>query len=409
MRRQWQTDISDHYYGMSDDRLSDAIEVRRAQLGKSLLILGHHYQQETVIRHADLTGDSLKLSRLAAEAAGQQHVKYIIFCGVNFMAETADLLTDPDVAVILPHMSAACPMAAMADVTDVAEAWESIHASLAGNGRHRVVPVAYVNSSAALKAFVGEHGGACCTSSNADDVIRWALSGGERPPLNGETVAVLLAPDEHLGRNTATRLGLPTERDEASGRGPSRTVLYRRKLADGGLTAEQVRQAKMILWEGHCYVHTRFRAEDVDRLHAEYANLGGIRIIVHPECRREVVERADDVGSTEHIIRSIDQAEPGTNWAVGTEVHLVNRLAARNAARGVLVRMLGDAYCMCAQMSRIDSQHLLWVLDNLGRGRVINRVTVEPSLRRAAGLAVDRMLGLKASSVQQRRPERAAR
>jgi quinolinate synthase len=171
-------------------------------------------------------------------------------------------------------------------------------------------------------------------------------------------------------------------------------VLYRRKLADGGLTAEQVRQAKMILWEGHCYVHTRFRAEDVDRLHAEYADRGGIRVIVHPECRREVVDRADDVGSTEHIIRSIDQAEPGTNWAVGTEVHLVNRLAARHAARGVLVRMLGDAYCMCAQMSRIDSQHLLWVLDNLGRGRVINRVTVEPSLRRAAGLAVDRMLGL---------------
>lgn len=389
-----QTEIPDHYYAMSDEQIAEAIAARRAQLGERLLILGHHYQQEAVIRHADLTGDSLKLSRLAATETARRGVKYIVFCGVNFMAETADLLTGPGVAVILPHLAAACPMAAMADELDVTEAWESIHSKLGGNGGYRVVPVAYVNSSARVKAFVGDRGGACCTSSNAVEVVRWAMAGGERRRTGTEKIIVLFIPDQHLGRNTAARVGLRTEPDPATGRELSETVLFSRKLPGGGLTTGQLRQARMILWEGHCYVHTRFSAEDVDHVRDEYASNGGVRVVVHPECRKEVVDRADDVGSTEYMIDLIDRSEPGTRWAVGTEANLVNRLAVRNAPRGVLVRMLGKSSCMCAQMFRIDPQHLAWTLDNLGRGKIVNRVVVEPELRKSATAAVDRMLEL---------------
>ncbi|MHC4776179.1 MAG: quinolinate synthase NadA [Planctomycetota bacterium] len=388
---QWQAGLPDEYFAMSDRELADAIEARRDEFGDDLLILGHHYQQEAVIRHADLTGDSLKLSRMAAEEAARRGTKHIVFCGVNFMAETADVLTDDGVQVILPHMAAACPMAGMAEEDDVREAWRSIHAALAGDGLFRVIPIAYVNCSAEIKAFVGEHGGACCTSTNALEVFSWALAGGTEPAARGEAIKVLFLPDEHLGRNTASRLELMTEVDEAAGRGPSATVVWNPALAGGGLDEQQIRDATVVLWEGHCYVHTRFRPEDVHGIRQRHAD-DRVNVIVHPECPKEVVDLADGAGSTEQIIRWIEEAEPGTSWAVGTEFHLVNRLAARHAGRGVTVHMLSDRKCMCAQMFRIDPQHLLWVLDNLAEGRVVNRVAVEADVARHARLAVERMI-----------------
>ncbi|MHC4978383.1 MAG: quinolinate synthase NadA [Planctomycetota bacterium] len=387
----WQESLPDDYYSMTEAELADAIEARRAQLGDDLLILGHHYQQEAVIRHADLTGDSLKLSRMAAEEAKRRGTRHIVFCGVNFMAETADVLTDDSVQVILPHMAAACPMAAMAELDEVREAWRSMHQALSGNGRFRVIPVAYVNSSAEIKAFVGEHGGACCTSTNALDVFSWALAGGTEPARPGEAIKVLFLPDEHLGRNSASRLGLSTEIDEAAGRGRTDTVVWNPKLADGGISAQQIRDTTVVLWAGHCYVHTRFEAEDVNRVRQQHAD-GDVNVIVHPECPKEVVDLADGAGSTEQIIRWIEQAETASTWAIGTEVHLVNRLAARHEERGVTVTMLSERNCMCAQMFRIDPQHLLWVLDHLAEGRVVNRVSVEPGLAEKARLAVDRMI-----------------
>ncbi|MHC4768912.1 MAG: quinolinate synthase NadA [Planctomycetota bacterium] len=387
----WQDSLPENYYSMTDRDLADAIEARRAQLGDDLLILGHHYQQEAVIQHADLTGDSLKLSRMAAEEAARRGTKHIVFCGVNFMAETADVLTDDGVQVILPHLAAACPMAAMAQLDEVCEAWRSIHEALAGMGRFRVIPVAYVNTSAAIKAFVGEHGGACCTSTNALDVFSWALAGGTETAGRDEEIKVLFLPDEHLGRNSASRLGLSTEVDEAAGRGRAQTVVWNPKLAGGGADAQQIRDATVVLWAGHCYVHTRFEAQDVHRVRQQYPD-GPVNVIVHPECPKEVVDLADGSGSTEQIIRWIDEAEAATTWAVGTEVHLVNRLAARHAERGVTVTMLSERNCMCAQMFRIDPQHLLWVLDNLAEGRVVNRISVEPQISRKARLAVDRMI-----------------
>ena len=247
----WQPELHDRYYAMSDEDLAQAITARRKQLGDILLILGHHYQQDDVIQHTDLTGDSLKLSRLAAEAASNRGTKYIVFCGVHFMAETADLLTDEDVAVILPDLSAGCPMADMADYKDVVEAWESIHAVMGNDWNGRVIPIAYVNSSAAVKAFVGENGGACCTSSNATEIFDWALAGGARPVENNEQIKVLFLPDQHLGRNTASRFGLITEVEEAAGLGPSDTVVWDPKLDGGGIREQQIRGATILLWAGH--------------------------------------------------------------------------------------------------------------------------------------------------------------
>jgi quinolinate synthase len=377
---QWQAGLPDQYFAMSDDELADAIEAHRRRLGDDLLILGHHYQRQAVIRHADLTGDSLKLSRMAAEEAARRGTKYIVFCGVNFMAETAEILTDDGVTVLLPHLSAACPMAGMAEMDDVREAWRGIHAALSANGRFRVIPVAYVNSSADVKAFVGAHGGACCTSTNALDVFSWALAGGTEPARGGEAVKILFLPDEHLGRNSAAALGLVRD-----------TAVWDPGSAGGGLEAERIRRATVLLWKGHCYVHTRFTPDDVHRVRREHAG-ENLKVIVHPECPKPVVDLADGAGSTEQIIRWVEEADPGTTWAVGTEVHLVSRLAARHAARGVTVRLLSERKCMCAQMFRIDPPHLLWVLDNLAEGRVVNRTTVEPSVRADARLAVERMI-----------------
>ena len=396
----WQPALPDRYYAMSDEDLAQAIAARREQLGDILLILGHHYQQDDVIQHADLTGDSLKLSRLAAEEASKRGTKYIVFCGVHFMAETADLLTDDAVAVILPNLSAGCPMADMADYDDVVEAWESIHAVLGNDWNGRVIPIAYVNSSAAVKAFVGEHGGACCTSANAAGIFEWALAGGERPAQHNEELKVLFLPDQHLGRNTVSKFGLLTELDEAAGRGRSQTAVWNPKLDCGGLSEQQIRDSKILLWDGHCTVHMRFHSEHVQDLRHKYADKGGVTVIVHPECRKEVVDAADDCGSTEYIVGRMARAEVATNWAIGTEAHLVQRLARSARRRQVNVEMLGGHPCMCSMMYRINPQHLLWALDNLAEGTIVNRIEVPPGIRKLARLALQRMIPAQAATAE---------
>ncbi|MBX3355706.1 MAG: quinolinate synthase NadA [Phycisphaeraceae bacterium] len=406
----WQPAIPEKYRMMSDDDLSSAITARRRELGGRLLILGHHYQQDDVVRHADLTGDSLKLSQLAAAEVPKRGTEWIVFCGVHFMAETADILTEDRVRVILPDLSAGCSMADMADYEDAITAWEELHATI-DDDSVRIIPITYVNSSAAVKAFVGERGGACCTSSNAAQVFDWALRGGETPKRRGERIKLLFMPDQHLGRNTARRAGfiseIDAERAKAQGsRSPSepgaskKTAASRSaKRADmavwdpkkelGGLSPETIRHATILLWAGHCSVHKLFRPEHVAQARQES---GVETVLVHPECCQEVVEIADKVGSTEFIIREIESAPPGSSWAVGTEVHLVNRLARQAAERGVRVRILSDCQCLCTTMYRIDQAHLLWVLDHLAEGRVVNEIRVHPDAKRLARLAVDRML-----------------
>jgi len=438
----WQPAIPEKYRQLSDDALGEAITARRRELGGRLLILGHHYQQDDVVRHADLTGDSLKLSQLAAAEAPKRGTEFIVFCGVHFMAETADILTDASVRVLLPDLSAGCSMADMADYEDAVTAWDEIHAALEDDSV-RVVPVTYVNSSAAVKAFVGDRGGACCTSSNAAQVFAWALRGGDRPLGKGERAKLLFLPDQHLGRNTARAAGFISEIDAqrardgaratggasvaaiASGRagraatparsgksstsrrsGPAPTEkaptdkapadLARADMAVwdprqelGGLAPEVIRHATILLWNGHCSVHKLFRPEHVEQARHEH---GIETVIVHPECCQEVVELADKVGSTEFIIREIESAKPGSSWAVGTEVHLVNRLAERAAKRGVRVRILSECQCLCTTMYRIDQAHLLWTLDHLAEGRVVNEVRVHADARRLGKLALNRML-----------------
>jgi quinolinate synthase len=391
----WQPPLPETYTKMAPDDLAAAITKRRRELGDQLVILGHHYQTDEVIQHADITGDSLKLSQMAAKiAGGGRDVRYVVFCGVHFMAETADMLTPEHVAVILPDLSAGCSMADMAQYDDTVQAWNDIHESLRDQGwKGTIIPITYVNSSAAIKAFVGEHGGACCTSSNAGAVFKWAMSEGDR---------VLFLPDQHLGRNTAAAYGIDTAKH---------TCLYDPRLARkgqalGGATPQQLLDSKVILWAGHCSVHKLFRPEHCDQIRAENAanpDAEPIRILVHPECAKEVVDKADLAGSTEFIIKTIREAPTGSRWAIGTEVHLVARLAKEAAARGVAVRILSDCQCLCTTMYRIDQPHLLWVLDNLvghsdGRDpkikkpKVVNQVSVHPTVRKLALLAIDRML-----------------
>lgn len=385
----WQPSLPERYLNATEDELGAQIAARRAELGSRLLILGHHYQQDDVIRHADLVGDSLKLSQMAAAEAPKRGAKYIVFCGVHFMAETADILTTDDVAVILPDLSAGCSMADMAAYDDTVDAWEAIHEATAGT-EQRVIPITYVNSTAAIKAFVGEHGGACCTSSNASRVFEWALAGGTKPRAHGEEIKILFLPDQHLGRNTAKRHGSTTEVDVAMGaRGPADTALWNPKRDSGGLSAEQIRRAKVLLWAGHCSVHKLFRPEHVAEAHAD-----GRTVLVHPECAQEVVDIADLAGSTEYIIDTIERAEPGSRWAIGTEVHLVNRIARAARDRGVDARILSDCQCLCTTMYRIDQAHLAWCLDNLAAGKVVNRITVHPEAKSRARLALERMLRL---------------
>jgi quinolinate synthase len=385
----WQPSLPERYLRASEDELGAWIDARRRELGSRLLILGHHYQQDDVIRHADLVGDSLKLSQMAAAEAPRRGAKYIVFCGVHFMAETADILTPDDVEVILPDLSAGCSMADMAAYEDTVDAWDAIHEAIAGTNQ-RVIPITYVNSTAAIKAFVGKHGGACCTSSNASRVFELALAGGGQGRARGEEIKILFLPDQHLGRNTAKAHGFVTEVDVENGtRARAETALWNPKRESGGLTAAEIRDRKVLLWAGHCSVHKLFRPE-----HVAAAKKDGRTVLVHPECAQEVVDLADMRGSTEYIIHAIEQAMPGSSWAVGTEVHLVNRIARAAARRDVDVHILSDCQCLCTTMYRIDQAHLAWCLDHLAAGKVVNRISVHPEAKVLARVALERMLAL---------------
>lgn len=386
----WQPPLPPRYAKMSPEELAAAIRARRKELGDKAVILGHHYQQDGVIQFADFTGDSFKLSQLAAERVKQAGAKYVVFLGVHFMAESADILTPDDVQVILPDMGAGCSMADMADYDETVDAWEQIRGALEGMNA-RVIPICYMNSSAAIKSFCGEHGGAVCTSSNCDKVFQWAMRGGDEPLKPGESIKILFIPDQHLGRNTAAAMGYDVESD---------MIVWNPKAPEGlgGNDEESIRRATFYLWKGHCSVHKLFRPEHVDAIRAEWP---GVKVIVHPECQHDVVERADLSGSTEGIIKAIETAPPGSRWAIGTEVHLVTRLANAAAKRpggGVEVRMLSGCQCLCTTMFRIDMPHLLWVLDNLAEGRVVNQIKVHPRVKHWSLVALNRMLKITADA-----------
>lgn len=353
--------LPENYVELSEQELDDRITQAKAQLGSRVVILGHHYQRDEVVKYADFRGDSLKLSR---QAASRKDAEYIVFCGVHFMAESADILRDEHQVVILPDLNAGCSMADMASIDQVEVCWDEISSMVKGN----IGPVTYINSTAAIKAFVGRQGGAVCTSSNAKKVMEWALERGEKG---------LFIPDEHLGRNTAYRMGIPL--DEMAVWDPHEEL--------GGLTEEEVQHARVILWKGNCSVHQRFLPQHVERVRKDNP---GIQVIVHPECRWDVCEAADAVGSTEFIIKKIAEGGPGSKFAVGTEIHLVKRLAQENPDRFVV--SLDDCGCMCSTMYRISPQHLCWVLESLVAGQVVNRVQVEEENRHWAHLALDRML-----------------
>ncbi|HEY1135401.1 MAG TPA: quinolinate synthase NadA [Nocardioides sp.] len=353
----------------SDPDLVARARAAKEALGDSVFVLGHHYQRDEVIQFADVTGDSFKLAK---DAAARPDAPYIVFCGVHFMAESADILTTDAQQVILPDLAAGCSMADMALLPQVEDAWDAlVDAGVADD----VVPVTYMNSSADIKAFCGRNGGAVCTSSNADVALEWAFD--QRPEGRAK---VLFLPDQHLGRNTAV-LQMGITLDEC--------VVWNPHRPNGGLTAEQLRDAKMILWKGHCSVHGRFSAESVDALRAAQP---GINILVHPECRHEVVTRADLVGSTEFIIRTIEAAEPGSSWAIGTELNLVKRLA--DAHPDKKISFLDRTVCYCSTMNRIDLPHLVWALESLVAGQVPNVISVDAETQEWARVALQRMLDL---------------
>ena len=398
----WQPSLPERYRQLSEQQTADAIADRKAQLGDDLVILGHHYQQDAVVRHAHFTGDSFKLSQLAAEKVQQVGARYVVFCGVHFMAESADILTPDDTAVILPDLSAGCSMADMAAYDDVVEAWEQISAVLADDpdGPWRLVPITYMNSSAAIKAFVGERHGAVCTSSNARAILEWAFAGGAGGELaEGEKVKLLFLPDQHLGRNTAAEMGY----DPAT-----RMCLWDPQAPEGlgGLDEADLARSDVILWKGHCSVHKLFRPEHVDQIRAAWP---GVSVMVHPECDHSVVQKADLTGSTEGIIRAVEDAQPGSRWAIGTEVHLVQRLAHEAAGRGVEVRILSECQCLCTTMYRIDPAHLLWVLDELAEGRVVNQIRVDPETTRWSLVALERMLAITGRPTPAQSEQAAAR
>ena len=349
----------------SDPGLVARARAARDALGDRAFVLGHHYQRDEVIQFADVTGDSFKLAR---DAAARPEAEFVVFCGVHFMAESADILTSPDQAVVLPDLAAGCSMADMADHQQVVEAWDVLHDAGVADV---TVPITYMNSSAAIKAFTGAHGGAVCTSSNAERALRWAFDQGEK---------VLFLPDQHLGRNTAVlELGI----------GLDECVVFNPHKPSGGLTPQQLRDAKMILWQGHCSVHGRFTAANVADVRAR---IPGVNILVHPECRHDVVLAADFVGSTEYIIRTLEAAPAGSAWAIGTELNLVRRLADRFPDKRIV--FLEKTVCYCSTMNRIDLPHLVRSLESLARGEVVNRISVEPTVAANARLALDRMLAL---------------
>lgn len=362
----WQQDIPREYLAVSPDELDRRIRDARAYLGKRLVILGHHYQRDEVIKYADFTGDSFKL---AQHAAAQQEAEYVVFCGVHFMAESADILTPEGVRVILPNMAAGCSMADMADPDDVYAAWDTIAAMLEGSGA-KVIPITYMNSAASLKAFTGEREGIVCTSSNAAKTFEYAFARGDK---------ILFFPDQHLGRNTGFEMGIPLDE----------MVLWNWRRPDGGLTAEQVKKARVILWQGHCSTHQRFSVEQIEKARREHP---GVNVIVHPETKWEVVQAADDAGSTEKIIRVVNEAPAGSTWAVGTEINLVNRLAQANPDKTVFC--LDPVVCPCSTMYRIHPAYIAWVLEGLVAGHVVNEITVDAETRKWSLVALERMLAL---------------
>jgi quinolinate synthase len=358
----------ENYLALPDHTMDARIAEARAKLGATTLLLGHHYQRDEVIRFADATGDSYKLSRIAAEA----DARYIVFCGVHFMAESADVLGHPGQQVILPDLNAGCSMADMAEISQVEACWEALEdLGLADE----FVPLTYMNSTAAIKAFCGERGGLVCTSSNARAAFEWAFARGKR---------ILFLPDQHLGRNTGYEMGIPL--DQMVVWDPWAVQLGQNQ---GGLTKQSIAASRILLWKGHCAVHQRFLPSHVDQVRAKYP---GIQVIVHPECRFEVCQKADALGSTERLIALVEKAPTGSIFAVGTEIHLVNRMAKRFAAEGKKVITLDDTGCLCTTMYRISPQHLAWVLENLVEGRVVNRIQVRASVKRWAKVALDRML-----------------
>ena len=364
----WQRDIPAEYWALSADELALRIRAARARLGDRAVILGHHYQREDIIQFADFRGDSLKLAQWAASRGDTE---FIVFCGVHFMAEAADILSQPNQQVILPNMAAGCSMADMADPDDVYAAWDELAATI---GTDDIIPVTYINSAASLKAFCGRNNGIVCTSSNAAKVLAWAFERGKR---------AFFFPDQHLGRNTAIAMGIPQ----------SEMVLwdYHRPSGSlGGSTRERLEASRVILWQGHCSVHARFNVDQIRRAREEYP---GITIVVHPECPLPVVQAADSAGSTEFIVRRVTDSPPGSAWGIGTEINLVDRLAHENPDKTVFC--LDPVVCPCSTMYRVHPAYLAWVLEELVQGRVVNRVSVDDETKGWARVALNRMLAVK--------------
>ncbi len=356
--------VIEDYLVMPDEEVVERIELARRELDKRVIILGHHYQRDDVIRHADLTGDSYQLSVMAS----QTEAEYIVFCGVHFMAESADILGKPHQRVILPDLGAGCSMADMATIDQVEDAWEQL--GDIGVLENKVAPITYMNSSAAIKAFCGRHEGVVCTSSNAIPLFDIYLK---------EFDKMFFFPDQHLGRNTGAKFGIPLDK----------MALWNPHLELGGNTEEQLHNAKLILWRGHCSVHGRFKPWHVDKVRAE---IPGVKVLVHPECMREVVEVSDLDGSTSFIIKTVENSPPGSKWAIGTEINLVNRLAQRFPDKEI--HLLAPDLCMCATMYRIAPQNLAWALENLVAGNVVNEIVVEDETKHYAKIALGRMIEL---------------
>ena len=357
----------DNYLVLPDRSMDQRIAAAKNVLGTSTVILGHHYQRDEVIRFADYRGDSYKL----AQAATQTKAKYIVFCGVHFMAESADVLAHEGQQVILPDLNAGCSMADMAEIGQVESCWDQlVEMGLTEESGRGITPLTYMNSTAAIKAFCGERGGLVCTSSNAAGAFRWAFQRNQR---------ILFLPDQHLGRNTAFAMGIPL----------SECVVWDPYMIMGGLTPERLQRAKVILWKGHCSVHQRFLPEHVDKVRARHQ---GIKVIVHPECRWEVCQKADGIGSTEGLIKMISDAPAGSSFAVGTEIHLVNRMGKDFAGQNKKVITLDDSGCLCTTMFRISPQHLCWALENLVDDNVVNRIRVPEEVKHWSRVALGRML-----------------
>jgi quinolinate synthase len=360
----------DNYLVLPDNTMDARIAAARRELGDKVIVLGHHYQRDEVIRFADFRGDSYKLAQEAALTRAQ----YIVFCGVHFMAESADVLAHEGQKVILPDLNAGCSMADMAEIGQVESCWDQLVAlGLTDQEGRGITPLTYMNSTAAIKAFCGERGGLVCTSSNAPAAFKWAFERNEK---------VLFMPDQHLGRNTAFAMGIPLEQ----------CVVWDPFMIMGGVTPERLRQARIILWKGHCSVHQRFLPEHVDKVRARYPD---IKVIVHPECRWEVCQKADGIGSTEGLIKMMKTAPAGSKFAVGTEIHLVNRMGKEFAEENKMVITLDDSGCLCTTMFRISPQHLCWALENLIEGNVVNRIQVPGDVKYWSRVALDRMLEIR--------------